>query len=202
MALDVSLLYGEMVASAILHVAIVFAIYMLISSLQMEAGVTRLLLFLGACVLISWGVQAILLAILQASGNGGVKSFSSVAVGATVAAAITAAMMAIPMFIEPARLVVSSLFMMHHAVDSSAVAEAVVEAAATVSERKVQAGERSGERSVTSTVGTGTSLQAGGGGQETAQEAFDKQSLKEIAFGAGFWGAFAGAYGVGVGSLM
>ena len=181
MALDVSLLYGEMVASAILHVAIVFAIYMLISSLQMEAGVTRLLLFLGACVLISWGVQAILLAILQASGNGGVKSFSSVAVGATVAAAITAAMMAIPMFIEPARLVVSSLFMMHHAVNSSAVAEAVVEAAATVSERKVQ---------------------AGGGAQETAQEAFDKQSLKEIAFGAGFWGAFAGAYGVGVGSLM
>lgn len=185
MALDVSLLYGEMVASAILHIAIVFAIFMLITSLQIEAGIMRLLIFLGACVLLSWGVQAVLLAVLQASSKGGVKSFYSVAVGATVAAAITAGMIAIPMFIEPARLVVSSLFILHHTLGSPqeiAQGVAVVEAAASVAEA------------------SGTSRQAGGGSLDP--EAFEQQSLKEIAFGAGFWGAFAGAYGIGVGSLF
>lgn len=180
MALDVSLLYGEMVASAILHVAIVFGIFMLISSLQIEAGIVRILIFLGACVLLSWGVQATLLAILQASSKGGVKSFSSVAVGASIAAAITAGMIAIPMFIEPARLVVSSLFILHHTLGSPqeiAQGMAVVEAAASVA-----------------------GGQAGGGSLDP--EAFDRQSLKELAFGAGFWGAFAGAYGIGVGSLF
>jgi hypothetical protein len=178
MALDVSLLYGEMVASAILHIAIVFAIFMLISSLQIEAGLVRLLIFLGACVFLSWGVQAVLLAILQASSKGGVKSFSSVAVGATIAAAITAGMIAIPMFIEPARLVVSSLFILHHTLGSPqeiAQAAAVVEAATSLAQK---------------------------GGGSLDPEAFDQQSLKEIAFGAGFWGAFAGAYGIGVGSLF
>lgn len=178
MALDVSMLYGEMVASALAHIGIVFAIFMLIKAIPGLTDLYRSLVFIGCCTLLSWIVQALLLAVLQSSSCGGIKSYGGVAIGASIAAVITLVMIAIPLFIEPLRLVVSHLFIEHQPLVNAIVAqqeEIVVDAAQKIEQTQ------------------------SGGGLPPAD--YDSQVFKEMTLGAGFWGAFAGAYGVGVGSL-
>lgn len=182
MALDVSMLYGEMVASALAHIGIVFAIFMLIKAIPGLTDLYRSLVFIGCCTLLSWIVQALLLAVLQSSSCGGIKSYGGVAIGSTIAATITLVMIAIPIFIEPLRLVVSHLFIEHQPLVNAIVAqqeEIVVDAANRI--------EQSAQ-----------TQQSGGG---LRPDDYDSQLFKEMSLGAGFWGAFAGAYGVGVGSL-
>jgi len=186
MALDVSMLYGEMVASALAHIGIVFAIFMLIKAIPGLTDLYRSLVFIGCCTLLSWIVQALLLAVLQSSSCGGIKSYGGVAIGSTIAATITLVMIAIPIFIEPLRLVVSHLFIEHQPLVNAIVAqqeEIVVDAANNINQAEQTAQ---------------TQPQSGGG---LRPDDYDSQLFKEMTLGAGFWGAFAGAYGVGVGSL-
>jgi hypothetical protein len=191
MALDVSMLYGEMVASALAHIGIVFAIFMLIKAIPGLTDLYRSLVFIGCCTLLSWIVQALLLAVLQSSSCGGIKSYGGVAIGASIAAVITLVMIAIPLFIEPLRLVVSHLFIEHQPLVNAIVAqqeEIVVDAANNINQAEQTAQPQP----------TAQTQQSGGG---LRPDDYDSQLFKEMSLGAGFWGAFAGAYGVGVGSL-
>jgi hypothetical protein len=179
MALDVSLLYGEMVASALAHIGVVFAVYMFIKAIPGLQGLTRSLVFIGSCAVLSLVVQALFLVVLQSSSCGGIKSYGGVAIGSAIACAITLVMVAIPLFIEPLRLVVSHLFIEHQPLVGPVEAkqEAIVVEASTQ---------------------IATTTQTGGG---LTLEPYNEQVFTEMTLGAGFWGAFAGAYGIGVGSL-
>ena len=177
MALDISLLYGEMVASALVHAAIVFAVYMMVTRFPLPEAY-RLIGFIGICGGLSWVVQNLFLLMLQSSSCGGIKAYGGVAWGATVASLITAGMLAIPTYFEPMRLVVSHLFITHPEVQQGGV------------------------------VVASTTNEANGPTEETEEsevngptEEGDAIRFREIALGAGFWGAFAGAYGIGIGSL-
>ena len=80
------------------------------------------------------------------------------------------------------RLIVSQLFIDHKIVYTATLAkdESIITQAATAIVDNHQG-------------------QVGGG---ISEQEYDLQTFQEIAAGAGFWGAFAGAYGVGIGSLF
>jgi hypothetical protein len=92
-----------------------------------------------------------------------------------------AVMVAIPIYVEPMRLVVSQLFMSHKALLTPAIAH--------VNDALVDSGKKI----------LGASLQVGGA---ITPEQYEDQTAQEISLGASYWAAFAGAYGIGVGSLF
>ena len=150
MALDIYLLYGEMVGSWIAHFAIVMGIALLVKFFTFESPFMRTATFAGLCCWVSFMFQSMFLISLQANSCSGVKNYGNVFIGSAIATVITAVMIAIPIFIVPLRLIVSQLFMEHN----------------------------------------------------PESESNDEQTFLEIKWGAGFWAAFAGAYGVGIGSLF
>lgn len=187
MALDTNLLYGEMVGSWLIHMAIPFAVFMFINALPYMDLMPRMILFLGVCALLSGICQAGFLAMLQSSTCGGIKDYRSIGVGAMLCAVITAIMIAIPTFVEPMRLVVSQLFFRHKTLLTPQLAhmDAILR----------DTGEKVLKASLTEEV-----VQKGGAA--ISPDEYEKQTFQEIAAGASYWGAFAGAYGVGLGSLI
>jgi hypothetical protein len=151
MALDIYLLYGEMVGSWIVHIAIVMGMALFVKLIMADSTkFMKIMTFAGLCCLASFLFQSMFLISLQANSCSGVKNYGNVFIGSTIATAITAVMIAIPIFISPLRLIVSQLFMEHN----------------------------------------------------PDLEGNEEQTFQEIKCGAGFWAAFAGAYGVGIGSLF
>lgn len=187
MALDTNLLYGEMVGSWLIHMGIPFAVFMFINALPYMDLVPRMILFLVVSALLSGICQAGFLAMLQSSTCGGIKDYRSIGVGAMLCAVITAIMIAIPTFVEPMRLVVSQLFFRHKTLLTPQLAhmDAIIRDTgekvlkASLTEEKVQTG-----------------------GAAISPNEYEEQTFQEIAAGASYWGAFAGAYGVGLGSLI
>jgi hypothetical protein len=189
MPLDTNLLYGVMAGSWITHLAIPFATFMLVRALPYMEILPKTLVFLSICIVLSFGTQMGLLAVLQSSSCSGIKDYRSIAIGSAIAALITAAMVAIPAFIEPMRLVVSQLIIRHKTLLTpqlakmealiSKTAEEVLNASLIEEAKPVQKG-----------------------GAAISPEEYETQTFQEIAIGTSYWSAFAGAYGVGVGSLM
>jgi hypothetical protein len=193
MPMDTNLLYGEMAGSWLLHLAIPAAVAVLFSYLPTIDIKTRSYILLGGTVLISFLVQAGLLTTLQASACSGVKDYGSIFAGAGIAALITAVMAAIPIFIEPMRLAVSQLFITHKPEMTShqvKIDEIVIDAA---------------NRYMKEVVGTeeaeDPSVPVQKGGALSAIE-YEQQGRRELTLGTAYWAAFAGAYGIGVGSLV
>ena len=191
-SLDINLLYGEMIGSWMAHIGIAVGVSMFLSALPMFQTVgtsfLKVAVYLGCCMIASFITQALLLMILQSSSCSGMKSYFGVFVGAAIAAGITGIMMAIPAFIEPMRLVVSQLFGPHRILVSpemERITSVVTDAAMSLSPSD----------SSSDTAGVG--IQGG-----LKQSEYDQQTFHEITAGAGFWGAFAGAYGIGIGSLF
>lgn len=183
MPLDTGLLYGEMVGSAIMHIAIPFAVILIIQSLRDIFPKQTALVFLGLCVIASFLVQLAFLTVLQANACSGVKNFGGIAQGALIAAIITGVLVAIPVFLEPMRHMVSQLFFEHQVLltpELRVVHDIIAKAGAEIEK-------------------TGPAKMVGGAINE---EDYDKQTLYEISAGSSYWGAFAGAYGVAFGSLM
>ena len=190
MPLDTNLLYGVMAGSWITHLAIPFATFLLVRSLPYMDLLPKTLLFLSICVVLSFGTQMGLLAVLQSSSCSGIKDYRSIAVGASIAALITAAIGAIPAFIEPMRLVVSQLIMRHKTLLTPQLAK--MEALMSKTAEQVL------EASLTEDVATAVQK----GGAAISPEEYETQTFQEIAIGTGYWVAFAGAYGLGLGSLL
>jgi hypothetical protein len=186
MPLDINLLYGEMAGSWIAHLAIPFGTAMLVRNIGRMDSFTKVLIFLGLCTLFSFICQFGFLAILQSGSCEGIKDYSKIFIGAMVAATITAGMIAIPTFVEPMRLVVSNLFISHKALLTPELAR--------INDILVKAGD-----DVLKASFVEPPLQKGGAA--ISPEEYDAQTFQEIAVGASYWAAFAGAYGIGIGSL-
>ena len=179
MPLDTNLLYGTMVGSWIAHLAIPAAIMVAIRQLGLSDWK---LWFLLGCVGLSLLWQAMWLTVLQTSTCQGVKNVKGIAIGTTISSAIMALMIAIPIYIEPMRLVVSQLFLSHKALLTPEIAH--------VNDALVDSGKKILD----------ASLQVGGAA--ITPEEYEAQTAQEIVFGTSYWAAFAGAYGIGVGSLF
>jgi len=185
MPLDTGLLYGEMIGSAIMHIAIPFAAILIIQALRDILPKQTAIVFLGLCVTASFLVQMGFLSVLQANACSGIKNFSGIAQGAFLAAIITGVLVAIPVFLEPMRHMVSQLFFEHQVLltpELRLVHDIVAKAGAEIEK-------------------TGSAKMVGGGGAISKEE-YEEQTLYEISAGSSYWGAFAGAYGVAFGSLM
>ena len=191
MPLDTNLLYGVMAGSWITHLAIPFATFLLVRSLPYMDLLPKTLLFLSICVVLSFGTQMGLLAVLQSSSCGGIKDYRSIGIGAGIAALITAVIGAIPTFIEPMRLVVSQLIMRHKTLLTPQLAK--MEALMSKTAEQVLTASLS-EDVVPAVVQKG--------GAAISPEEYETQTFQEIAIGTGYWVAFAGAYGLGLGSLL
>jgi len=169
-----------------MHLAIPVGVSVLLSVLPRQALGSRALQLLVLTALLSFLVQGAFLLTLQASACNGVKTYGTVFVGAGVAALITAAMAAIPIYVEPMRLAVSQLFGRHYTLLTPAMKAA--NAAIAEAAQKI-AGAAGGVQEA-----------IGGGGLDATQ--YEDQIFREMMIGAAYWAAFAGAYGVGVGSIM
>lgn len=183
MPLDTNLLYGEMLASAIAHAAIPFATVLLISVLPYVDFGYKPLVFLVLCTVLSLFVQFAFMLILQVSACSGLNNIVSVGYGSLIGALISAIMYAIPVYLTPMRYMVSQLFMDHRVRMTSDMARAheiVTKAALDL---------------------TGLQGQSQRGGALESKE-YEEQTMHEISAGSSYWGAFAGAYGVALGSLI
>jgi hypothetical protein len=189
MPLDSNLLYGEIAGSWLVHLAIPIGVSVLISVLPyMPLGRRALYLLIGSAIL-SVLVQAAFLTALQASACSGVKDYGSIGVAALFGGAITAGMMALPIYVEPLRLVVSQLFGAHKSLLTPKLAQ--------VNNILTAAGRDVAEASVGS---PDAPVQTGGAALTPIE--YEAQAFKEMMIGASYWAAFAGAYGVGLGSMM
>ena len=185
MPLDTGLLYGEMFGAWILHFAIPFGVSMLVPFLfPFVSGFSQLLIFLGVCALFSFIIHVCLLLFLQAASCGGVKEYGKVFGGSALGTLIFTGMIAIPTFIESMRLLFSQLFLNHYPL--------------LTPELEVQM------KSIVAAA-TGATCTAAAAAPATklglSKPDFEIQTFQEIAFGASYWGAFGGAYGVGIGSF-
>ena len=189
MPLDTNLLYGTMVGSWIGHLAI--PVVTRIAVRQLEFADWKLWFIVG-CVGLSLLWQAMWLTVLQTSTCQGVKNVKGIATGSAIAAAITAVMVALPVYVEPLRLIVSQLFISHKALLTPAIAhvnDALVESGTKVLSASLQAGG-------------GASFLGPGVARAITPDEYEDQTSQEIALGTSYWAAFAGAYGLGIGSLF
>ena len=180
-----NLLYGEMLGSAIIHAVAPMATFALGS--VMVPTMTKngyIISLIAVCTVASFIIQFGFLSSLQQSACSGIKSMSSIAGGSLIAALITAAMIAIPVFVEPMRLMVTSVLGMEHKIILEAEDERkqdiLVDAAEKVWHEGSPAVKTSSQPSV---------------------DELDIQTRREMAIGSAFWLLFAGAYGVGAGAM-
>jgi hypothetical protein len=190
MALDTSLLFGEMAGSALLHLffpLLVSVLYLGFPTMSMSG---RIWMMIGLVAALSFASQFVFLAQLQAASCAGVKDYASIVKGAFIATLISAGMTAIPMFFESMRLIVSQLISDHKVLLTPALARAnTIITNAAIQMSHVGGSVNSGS-AVAETVGALT------------PEEYETQTLKEMSYGAAYWAAFAGAYGIGIGSLF
>ena len=192
--MDTGLLYGEMVGSAIMHAAIPFAAVLIIKTFRDALPPQISLLFLAFCIVGSFFVQMAFLAMLQANACSGIKNFAGIANGAGIAALITGGLVAIPVFLEPMRLMVSHLFFDHQVLLTPQLQKVHDIIAKAGTDVIIASGSGSGSGSASA-----SDKQKGG---SLSHEEYEKQTLNEISTGTSYWIAFAGAYGVAFGSLM
>jgi hypothetical protein len=191
--MDTNLLYGEMAGSWLLHLAIPAAVAVLFSYLPTIDIKTRSYILLGGTVVISFLVQAGLLTTLQAAACSGVKDYGSIFAGAGIAALITAVLAAIPIFVEPMRLAVSQLFITHKPELTSHQVK--------VDRIMIDAAQRYMKEVVGTEEAEEPSVPLQKGGALTAAE-YEEQERRELTIATAYWVAFAGAYGIGLGSLI
>jgi hypothetical protein len=190
MPLDTGLLYGEMIGSGVAHFAIAIGIGTLFSYLPYMPLSTKRLALIAAIVAISFAFQFGFLTFLQASSCDGVKDYGHILYGSLVAAVITAVMVAVPVFVEPLRLAISQVFVKHERLLS--------ERERVLDTKLVGIVEETGAAAAAA-AGDSVPVQTGGALSPTDYEV---QTFREMMFGTAYWGAFAGAYGIGLGSLQ
>lgn len=182
MPLDSALLYGEMAGSWLCHLAVPLLAGTAVTSIGGFTMSQKAIALLAITVVISFIVQFGFLVFLQQSACGGVKDYVRVLKGAGVAMVITAIMVAIPLYWETGRLMVSQLLVDHKTLltpTEAIVNDTIVKNSTTIM----------------------TEMGSQRGGALTGPE-YDAQTFTEMMYGAAYWSAFAGAYGIGAGSMI
>lgn len=181
MALDASLLYGLVAASAIAHAALVFAIYVFMNL----AGATGSGILQGILCAISFVIQFGLLTALQANTCGGVKDYSSIIKGSVWSLLIVGIFTLIPVKIPYMRDIVAWL--------SPRATPADVEVGRILEQAAINI------QSATSTSGA---TPAPPDVLSASLEAYQQDTFLATTKAIAFWAAFAGAYGIAAGSLV
>ena len=150
--------------------------------------------FFISIIVISFVVQLAFLLGLQMVSCKGVKSYTMLLAGAFIGAVLTGAMIAFPTFIESMRLVVSQLFIDHKSLLTEKMA--AIDAATT------DAGLNVFRAEVKEANDLAAALPNQRGGGAITEDQYEHQTLQEMMIGSSYWAAFAGAYGVGIGSLV
>lgn len=179
-----NLLYGLMTGSAILHIVIPIGAYVLFSTMNSILSYNPLV-FIGICVSVSFLAQMVMLTILQVHTCDGVNNVIGILKGGAIAALITGGIIAIPVFVEPMRLMVSQLAVKHIPILPPDIQHIHTMVASTV-KRFMPGGATDPLEKEEAPI---------------TKEGYEEQTLLETMFGACFWSGFAGAYGVGFGSL-
>jgi hypothetical protein len=190
MAMDMYTLYGEAVASFLLHGALVFIAATIATPFK---GVAFYIVFAAAMAGGSFIINGGLLTVLHQLTCSGVKNVSGILKGAGVSAVLAVVMSALPYFIEPLRLVVSQMVMPHRylAIPARIEAEETLKAAAT------RVHELGGSTTVAPDVPTPL---AGEGVGSLPAEDYAVQTFQEARVAASYLAAFAGAYGMALGA--
>jgi hypothetical protein len=193
--MDTGVLYGEMAASFLLHLATPFTVGTLLSNFAVGSGTTRttLLIIVGITVGVSVLIQMGLLTFLQAHSCGGVKNVSGIMAGTLVSAALTAFFSALPVFIEGLRLTISQVLVNHLPIFTpqqfAAYQKILADSVALVKAGGDAAGVQvPAEMEMIKKLGV-------------TPEEYEEQTLKEGMIGMSYMAAFAGAYGIGIGSF-
>jgi hypothetical protein len=181
MPTETSILYGEMAGSWALHLTMPLVAGFMMKAVPATAP--RTIVLISMIVIMSFALQTGLIAFLQQAACNGVKNYTRIFVAGAIAAVITAAMVAIPAYVEPARLVVSQLFTTHK---SQLTPE-------------LERAERIVERAAAELASVPVPVQQGGA---MTSDEFQQQTERETSIGMAYWAAFAGAYGIGVGSMI
>ncbi len=181
MPLDTNLMYGEMVGSALIHVAIPIGIATMISSFTSIGTAYRILILLVLTSVFSFMVQFGLLTFLQSTSCEGVKTYRTIFTGSCVGAVLTLIFTALPAYFESLRLTVAQLFGEHKSLLTSEMARI---------------------NDIVTTAGTEVGKIQGQVGGALSPEAYEQQTFQETVYGVSYWSAFAGAYGIGIGSMI
>jgi hypothetical protein len=192
MAIDSSLLYWEMTASFIFHLAgplVISALFGGLLGTSIQNIQARAWVFLGILIVISFAINFVALLFLQMHSCNGLKDATGVAAGAGIGAGITGAFAALPIFWQGLRLVISQMFMDHKSLltPTQARIEGIVSDASTKLLEVKDAEKQEGQV-----------IQSGGA--HLTPEQYETQTFNEIVTAMAYMSAFAGAYGVGVGS--
>ena len=202
MPISSSLLYGEMAASGLINVA--FAIFggFLVSSVSkmMEmSDLVQSLILLAFIVGVSTAIQYGLFVALQANSCGKVTHYGAIAKATGQGALITAIMVAIPLFVQPMRLIVSEALAQFGIGGGHQVPQ--TPAMAYMQKQIEQAAENIAAYSEHESISNVKEENQNQSGGALNPQQFADQTNREKYIGAAFWAAFAGAYGIGLGSL-
>jgi hypothetical protein len=197
MPMDTGVVYGEMAASWLIHLAIPIGVYSALSRIlgSFGDGATKTIIYiiLGISLAVSVMVQLGFLTFLQALSCDGVRNVGGILGGALMSAGITALFLFLPTLIEGLRLTISQLFIQHLPIftpNEFAAYQKVIDdsvAMATAAGQARDVALAAAEKLVTK-IGL------------TPQQ-YDEQTLKETIAAMSYMSAFSGAFGIGVGSF-
>ena len=190
--MDTGVLYGEMIGSWLLHLAIPIGISSALTGLLVSnGGSTQTIIYvvLVLSLIVSTLVQMGFLTFLQAYSCSGVTNFRGILAGTLVSTGITALFLFLPSSIEGLRLTISQLFIKHLPImtehqreaESKLVRDAVSLVSATEPTAEIVA-------DLIKKIGL-------------KPEEYEAQTLQETVTAMSYMSAFAGVYGIGVGSF-
>lgn len=189
MAVDSSLLYWDMVVSFLLNLVGPLAIATLFSGvLSPYPLTTRVWLLILASAVYAFVINMCVLTFLQTTSCNGLKDFSGILAGAGISGALALFSMWVPSIWEGLRLAISQVFVDHHALltPSEAVSESVI--------------VNAGRQLLTPVADENLTAIKQSGGKRLTPEEYDDQTFSEIKAAMSYMSAFAGAYGIGIGS--
>ena len=179
--MDSFLLYTDMIVSFLLHIVGTFAIASIFSMFLKgyELSMRVWILILGSMVF-SFIVNFCALLVLQTTSCNGLKDPGGVAVGAGIGSIITGFFMWIPTIWEGLRLSISQVFVDHLSL--------------------MTPGEAAREGVIMDAAQQLLAVPTQRGGKHITPEEYDNQTFYEITSAMAYMAAFAGAYGIGIGS--
>lgn len=207
MAIDSSLLYSDMAVSFILNLVGPLAIAALFSSFFSTMSLSsRVWLLIFCSAIYAFVINLCVLTFLQTTSCDGLKDFGGIAAGAGISAALALFFTWIPTVWEGLRLAISQLFIYHHTLltTSEAAGEGViVDASKKMSSMLNTTSEPMAVAVPLPPLAVAVPLPPEikqGGGKRLTPEEYDDQTFSEIKAAMAYMSAFAGAYGIGIGS--
>lgn len=214
MAMDSSLLYWDMAISFVLHLVGPFAIATIFSSMLSSYSLSvRVWILIISSMLFSFIVNFGTLLFLQTTSCNGLKDAGGVAVGAGIGAILTGFFMWIPSIWEGLRLSISQVFIDHKTIMTPT--EAAQDGILAPASMKMLAIPQATAPPLSSAapvkshmegdiaplaVAVPPSWATQTGGKRLTPEEYTDQTFNEIKSALAYMSAFAGAYGVGIGS--